>query len=222
MSLLGNTIRSSMLRGIIKPNASLPSLLRQSPRSFSTEAEHPQGSPIDPFLQTPSTGLVYGRLVGITKYTLKTDIINMLEGCNLSIEDVKVDYNRSYAPVNMMLQFCSRDAYDTAIRTINRRDRLYRLERADRSQWDMLTPYDGKYLLLLGIPRNALQDDVERFLSGCEFDASSIQMFVRPMFPDSIRLALVRFPSQIQAMSAFIMKNRHFCLNNQILVRVLQ
>lgn len=34
-------------------------------------------------------------------------------------------------------------------------------------------------VLLEGIPQNAQPDDVERFLSGCEFDASSIQMFVR-------------------------------------------
>lgn len=40
--------------------------------------------------------------------------------------------------------------------------------------------------------------------------------------PDPIKMALVRFSSQIEAMNAFIKKNRGFCLNNQILVRVLQ
>lgn len=47
------------------------------------------------------SGLVYGRLTGTTKYTLKTDIVNLLEGCNLSLEDVKVDYYRSYMPNGM-------------------------------------------------------------------------------------------------------------------------
>ena len=45
--------------------------------------------------------LVYGRLVGITKHTLRTDILNLLEGCNLTLPDVKVDYNRDYLPVGM-------------------------------------------------------------------------------------------------------------------------
>ena len=47
------------------------------------------------------SGLVYGRLSGITKHTLRTDILNLLEGCNLTLQDVKVDYNRSYFPVGM-------------------------------------------------------------------------------------------------------------------------
>ena len=47
------------------------------------------------------SGLVYGKLFGITRHTLKTDIINMLEGCNLTMDDVKVDYNWSFTPNGM-------------------------------------------------------------------------------------------------------------------------
>lgn len=49
----------------------------------------------------PESGLVYGRLIGITKYTMRTDVLNLLEQCNLTLEDVKVDYNRNYLPVSM-------------------------------------------------------------------------------------------------------------------------
>ncbi|KAI8018840.1 EID1-like F-box protein 2 [Camellia lanceoleosa] len=49
--------------------------------------------------------------------------------------------NRKY-PLRRMIQFPS--AYDAAIRAINRKARLYKLERADRSQWDFITPYGGK------------------------------------------------------------------------------
>ncbi|RVW39717.1 hypothetical protein CK203_114033 [Vitis vinifera] len=185
-------------------------------------------------------GLVYGRLSGITKHTLRTDILNLLEGCNLTLQDVKVDYNRSYFPDGAIP---SRYAFDHAIKVINKKGRLYKLDRADRSQWDPLRTYDGKtvsinpvvgdkitlvhklqyivMVLLQGLPRNALPEDVERFLAGCEFNSSNIQLTTRQAFPDPIRMALVHFPSQSQAMNAFITKNRGFCLNNQILVRVL-
>ena len=44
----------------------------------------------------------------------------------------------------------------------------------------------------------------------------------RGAFPDAIRMATVNFPSKNEAMNAFIKKNRGYCLNNQISVRVLQ
>ncbi|KAL6336326.1 hypothetical protein AAG906_014496 [Vitis piasezkii] len=217
MNPVANANRWNRLLQTAKPSQGLPLLIR----SFSTEAEAPQVSSSDPFLQPPSTGLVYGRLSGITKHTLRTDILNLLEGCNLTLQDVKVDYNRSYFPVGMMVQFPSRYAFDHAIKVINKKGRLYKLDRADRSQWDPLRTYDGKTVLLQGLPRNALPEDVERFLAGCEFNSSNIQLTTRQAFPDPIRMALVHFPSQSQAMNAFITKNRGFCLNNQILVRVL-
>ncbi|KAK9290839.1 hypothetical protein L1049_009017 [Liquidambar formosana] len=179
MSLLGTAIRSNFLSRNSKLNQGFPSLLGDSPRRFSTEPQQPQDSPPDPFLQTPSTGLVYGKLSGINKHTLKTDIVNLLEGCNLTLNDVKVDYNWNYMPMAMMVQFRSRSAFDNAFKLIARKGRLYKLERADRAKWDILTAYDGKTVLLQGIPRNAIPEDIERFLSGCDFDASSIQTITK-------------------------------------------
>lgn len=36
-------------------------------------------------------------------------------------------------------------------------------------------------IMLQGIPRNALPDDIERFLTGCQYAASSMQIFLRLM-----------------------------------------
>ncbi|PIN08040.1 hypothetical protein CDL12_19385 [Handroanthus impetiginosus] len=152
---------------------------------------------------------------------MKSDIINLLEGCSLNLGNLKVEYDRSYQPMSMMVEFPSRSAYDAAQRAITRKGRLFNMTRTDKSQWDITAPYDGKAILLHGIPRNALADDVERFLAGCQYDPSSIQMFARPTNQGLIRMALVRFPSQALAMHAFITKNRGFCLNNQINVQVL-
>ncbi|RRT43450.1 hypothetical protein B296_00056413 [Ensete ventricosum] len=44
----------------------------------------------------------------------------------------------------------------------------------------------------------------------------------RPGFPAPIRVSLVHFPTRIDAMNAFCWKNRSFCLNNPITMRVLQ
>ncbi|GAB4833706.1 hypothetical protein Ancab_031953 [Ancistrocladus abbreviatus] len=199
-------------------------LLRDYPRCFSTEAETPQlssdSSPVDPFLKPPSSGLVYGRLLGAYKYMLKTDIISLLEDCHLTLDDIKFVYNRIFNPVAMIVQFPSPSDYDTAVRMISRKGRLFRLEKTDRSEWDLTKPYNGKYIFMQGLPRNAPFDDVERFLSGCDFDASSIEMFTRQTILD--KMAIVRFSSQVEAMNAAIRKNRGFCQNNQILVRVLQ
>ncbi|KAL6987510.1 hypothetical protein U1Q18_013254 [Sarracenia purpurea var. burkii] len=222
MSILRNAARSrrSILAG--RQNQGLSLLLRDSPRSLSTEAEQPsQDSSLDTFLRPPSTGLVYGKLFGITNHTTKSDIVSLLEGCELSLDDVKVNYNRGYEATEMMIQFPSRSAFDAAIRAIDRKGRLYRLNRADRSLWDLISPYDGKAVLLQGIPPNAVPDDIERFLSGCMYYSSTIQMFSKRAFPDPIRMAVVHFPSKTQAMHAFITKNRSFCLNSQILMRVL-
>ncbi|ESR42198.1 hypothetical protein KPL70_017562 [Citrus sinensis] len=227
MSLLRNAIKSSVSLRTIKPIHSLPSLLRQSPKHFSTETEAPPPPPpndasIDLFLQTPTKGVFYGKLLGISRQTLKSDIINLLEGCNLTPDDLKVNYTRNYMPFAMMMQFPSFSAYDNAFRLIGRKGRLYRLERAEQSEWDIVMPYNGKTVLLQNVPRIAVAEDVERFLSGCEYEASSISFMLRQSLPDSIKWATVRFPSQTQAMDAFIRKNRGFCLNNQVSVRVLQ
>ncbi|KAK6126123.1 hypothetical protein DH2020_040101 [Rehmannia glutinosa] len=202
-----------------QPNRRLASTSFISPKLFSTEASEPTSD--DQFLRTPTSGLVYGKLANITKHTTKSDIINLLEGCDLNPENLKVEYNRSYFPLSMMVEFPSRSAYDAALRTIGRKGRLYNISKVDKAEWDTNAPYDGKAILLYGIPRNALIDDVERFLSGCRYDSSSIEMFVRPTNQGLVRMALVRFPSQALAMHAYITKNRGFCLNDQITVHVL-
>lgn len=48
-------------------------------------------------------GVVYGKLLGISRQTLKSDIINLLEGCNLTPDDLKVNYTRNYMPFAMYL-----------------------------------------------------------------------------------------------------------------------
>jgi len=47
------------------------------------------------------SGLTYGRLVGVHRHALKTDIINLLEGCNLTLDDVKMEYTRGFNPISM-------------------------------------------------------------------------------------------------------------------------
>lgn len=44
----------------------------------------------------------------------------------------------------------------------------------------------------------------------------------RPGVPEPIRMVLVKFRTKTDAMNAFITKNRSFCLNNQVSMRVLQ
>ncbi|KAK7266955.1 hypothetical protein RIF29_19617 [Crotalaria pallida] len=218
---------SGVVRAAMRCNSSVSALQRprgipiysqKSVGCFSTDSTVPP-----PFLQNDASGLTYGRLLGIHKHILKTDVINFLEGCNLTLEDVKMDYNRSFTPLAMLLQFPSRDTYDNAIRTIIRKGRLYKLDRADRSQWDIVTPYDGKTILIKGIPRTAQFEDIERILCGLEYDPSSINIFMRPgEGSNPVRMVTVRFPSRIEAMNAFITKNGSFCQNNRLFVQVLQ
>ncbi|XP_062117085.1 uncharacterized protein LOC133830967 isoform X2 [Humulus lupulus] len=137
-------------------------------RQFSTESEpqQTQDQAVDSFLRTSASGSLYAKLTGgITRNTLKTDIVNLLEGCNLSLEDVKVDYFRDYNPSAMLVHFSSPHAYDQAFKMISRKGRLYRMEKVAKSQWDIVAPYDGKTILLQGIPLNAVPEDVARFLS---------------------------------------------------------
>ncbi|KAL8217018.1 hypothetical protein R6Q57_023855 [Mikania cordata] len=227
MNLLHNAIRSSSNRLMrnVHPNQGLRSILSVSPsyRIFSTESTPPTSqSSSKPLFQTPSSGLVYGKLFGITKNTLKSDVLSLLEECNLSKDDLKVDYNPSFSPTGMMVQFPSRSAYDAAIKAVSRKGRLYRLERADRASWDSIQPYGGKYVLLQGIPTNATLEEIERFLVGCEYDPSSIHLFSRQGASGPTRMALVRFLTPTAAMSATILRNRGFCFNNQISMHVLQ
>ncbi|KAF3653740.1 putative pathogenesis-related protein 1A-like [Capsicum annuum] len=216
-----------LLRALTKSNRSIQMVIQNQgltlplSRQLSTQMENNSS---DSFLQNPSTGLVYGRISGIGRHTRKSDISSMLGISKLSPDDVRFEYNANYAPVAVMIQFPSRNAYEATLRAVVRKSGLFRMEMADRQKWDTLPRYDGKTILLLGIPRNALADDVERFLVGCQYDASSIQMYARQPrgFDRSpARAVLVEFPSQALATHAFITKNRGFCLNSQIAVRLL-
>ncbi|KAK9756249.1 hypothetical protein RND81_01G084300 [Saponaria officinalis] len=218
----------ALLRGAQKlhqltQSTPLSLLLGGSSRHFSTESQQSPSSPkIDPFLSPPSKGAVYGKLFGINENTLKTDIIHLFEGCRLTLDDIKVEYDRMFNPLAMLLQFPSLSDFSTAFKENNRKGRWLKLDKADWQQWDVVTPYDGNYVLLHGIPRTANLDDVERFLSGCNYDSSSFDIFTRSAYPESIRMAKVRFLSQIEAMNAVIQKNGSFCLNNRILTRLIQ
>ncbi|XP_057445684.1 uncharacterized protein LOC130737846 [Lotus japonicus] len=194
------------------------------PRCFSTEAEQPpqpqdSTTPTPPFFETDNSGLTYARLHGIHRNMLKTDVISFLEGCNLTLEDVKVEYNRNFFPLAMLLQFPTRSDYSNAIKVNLKNGRFYKFEMVDRGHWDIVTPYDGKAIVIQGIPMNAAFEDIERTLSGCDYDASSVSIRPRDVLS---KLATVRFPSRTKAMSAFITKNRTFCLNNRVSVEVLQ
>ncbi|XP_070665205.1 uncharacterized protein [Malus domestica] len=54
------------------------------------------------FFEPQPQGLVYGKLLGNSRNTLKNDVVNMLEGCNLRLEDVKVDYNQAFTSMGML------------------------------------------------------------------------------------------------------------------------
>ncbi|XP_051126753.1 uncharacterized protein LOC127248456 [Andrographis paniculata] len=192
------------------------------PKHFSAEASD-SGSAVsnEQLFQIPKPGVVYGRLTNISKYTNKRDVLNLLES-GLRPENLKVEYNRSYFPTSMIVEFPSQSAYDDAVRTIGRKGRFLNMSRADKSQWDTITPHDGRAILLLGIPQNALIDDIERFLSGCQYDSTSTRLFVRPVDQGGVvRMAVVWCGSQAAAMHAYITKNRGFCLNNQISLQIL-
>lgn len=209
-----------LVKDTLKPRvSSVNPITRMIPRrNFSAEVQGAdKDSSIDQFLNPPQ-GLVFGRVTGagISKNILKTDILHYFEGCNLSIGDVKVEYNRAYNPTALMLQFPSQTSYDTALRQARNNGRLYRVEKVDRSHWDLVQSYDGRAILLQGLPRNAMSDDIERLFSGTNFD---------PNIPPAMRvgpLTLVRFPTRTDAMNAFLTKNKSFCLNNPIIMRVLQ
>lgn len=203
-----------------------PARVMHNTRSFSA---NPTTSPItspspnlDP-RSRPYGGLVYGKLTGIGRSTLKMDIIHFFEGCNLKPEDIKFAYNRSYGPIGMILQYSSRAAYVTAQKLIASKGRYYRMLEVDPRQWSNLeSPFDGKVLLLQGVPKNALPEDVERFFSGYNIDSSSIRFSMRQGLDEPVRLSLVGFRSSRDAMHALREKNRSFCLNSPITLRLLQ
>uniref|UniRef100_A0A0D9VSN6 Uncharacterized protein n=1 Tax=Leersia perrieri TaxID=77586 RepID=A0A0D9VSN6_9ORYZ len=210
-----------------------------APRLFSTEASGEtasagagagaaQGSQDKPLFKPSDEGLAYGRFYSaipggnrLPKSMLKTDIIHHLDKCELSLDDVKIDYNRGYFPVGALLRFSSVPLYNTAVKQ-TREGRQYRLEMVSREEFDLKQSFDGKAILLQGVPRNAQPEDIERFLCGTNVEPPPFESFLRPGVPDPIRVVLVKFRSRTDANNAFIAKNRGFCLNNPVSMRILQ
>ncbi|CAK7342882.1 unnamed protein product [Dovyalis caffra] len=181
--LLRKTIKSNSTLQSFRPNNTLPLFLHQDTKHFSTETQPPpqennDTSSIDPFLQSSNTSLAYARFYGVRKHTMKTDIINLFEGSNLTHDNIRFIHNRSYIPF-------AAGAYDNAQKALTRAGRLYRMEKTEPHVWDaaLRNCYDGKTVLLEGLPPNALTDDIERFLSGLEFLPSSIKTFARRQDP---------------------------------------
>ncbi|ESQ40180.1 hypothetical protein EUTSA_v10014568mg [Eutrema salsugineum] len=234
MSIILRAIRSSLsLRPLDQVSRKSLPFIQESRKCLSTVTEQPPFSPLPPSpgaspidgLNRPSEeGRLYGKFSGVSKHTLKTDVMNILEGCNVTPDDLKFSYMRggNLNPAAVYVQFPSRSSYDSAMGTIAKKGRLYRLERATRSQWDPIVPYDGKVIALHGLPRNVVIDDIDRFLSGCLYYPGSIQFLTIQGLGRPKRVALVRFTSQTQAMNAYITKNRNFLLNNRITLQVLQ
>ncbi|KAL5699246.1 hypothetical protein ACHQM5_030177 [Ranunculus cassubicifolius] len=224
MSFLHNLIRSKSFLNL-KSNQTPAIFSRLSHPHFFSTAGNQQNQPpppttdssVDAFLKNIQPGVIYGRLTGTGMHTLKMDVITFLEGCNLSPQDVKVAYGRFFETRGMVLQFHSKNAFDNALRTVINKNRSYRLEKVDRSAWE--TPsYDGKSVMLTGIPLKALIEDIERFLSGTDYISSRMELLTR----DKGKIAVVQYPTAVQASNAVLAKNRSFCLNNQIQMRLIQ
>ncbi|KAI3867158.1 hypothetical protein MKX03_021016 [Papaver bracteatum] len=233
MSLLRNIIRSNgVLLHNLKPNQGGGSqFLRQSAtHHFSTQSEQQQQQQrlnqdraVDAILrQPPREGSVYAKLYGIGMFTTTNDVISLLESCNLSSEDIKVQYNNLFLPVSMVLQFPSHSAYENAVSIIRRKGRYYyyKMEKVAPDHWGFPS-YDGKAVLIQGLPRNSISEDIERMLSGCDFNSSSLRFFQRQNFSYPMKFAVVQFPSKVDATNAVLEKNGSFCLNTQISMRVL-
>eukprot|EP01018_Ginkgo_biloba_P019891 Gb_33707 [translate_table: standard] len=55
-------------------------------------------------LKLPMAGYmssIYGRLTGVGRNTLKSDIIHFFDSCGLRPEDIKIAYNRNYSPLGI-------------------------------------------------------------------------------------------------------------------------
>ncbi|KAF5199048.1 N-(5-amino-5-carboxypentanoyl)-L-cysteinyl-D-valine synthase [Thalictrum thalictroides] len=76
-------------------------------------------------------------------------------------------------------------------------------------------------VLLQGLPRFAAPEDIEHVLSGCDYNSSNHEIFLRQGNPDPVKWAFVKFPSKIKATNAVLSKNKGFCQNDQVFMRVL-
>ncbi|KAI3969894.1 hypothetical protein MKX01_038362 [Papaver californicum] len=172
MSLLRNLIRSNgVLLHHLKPNQGGGSqflLLRQSPRLN-------QDKVVDAILRQPPTqGNVHAKLFGIGMFsTTINDVMSLFESCNLSAQDIEVQYNNLFLPVSMVLQLPSHSAYDNAVREIATEGRLYKIEKVEPGQWGVES-YDGK-----AVCHVAAHYDVSRYISISEspwFDIKIIEV----------------------------------------------
>ncbi|KAL1200094.1 hypothetical protein V5N11_031814 [Cardamine amara subsp. amara] len=235
MSLSRTAIRSSFCLRKLDPAISRSSLpfLQGWRKCLSTTTEQPpssplppspEGSPVNRSNRASGEERYYGKFSGFSKHALKTDIMNILEDCNVTPDDLKFSYQRggNLNPAAVFVQFPSLSSYDQALRNIAKKGKLFRLERAARSQWDPVVPYEGKVVALHGLPVNAIIDDIDKFLSGCLYYPGSIQFLTIQVLGNAKKVALVRFTSQTQAMNAYITKNRNFLLNQRITLQVLQ
>ncbi|CAM8968758.1 unnamed protein product [Rhodiola kirilowii] len=221
MNIIRATFRQKCFPGSRLHSGPVNSLLRNSPRLLSTETDGTQVPNFSPDSLTQSPGVTYGILIGTIKNTLRSDVVNLLEGCDLSLEDVKTVYGQTFMPISILVKFHSPSAYEKAVKFITK-NRLYRLDRAEPSQWFKTRDYGAKTLLLEGLPRMASRDDVERFLSDWDYVPYNTLMITRPGVAEPIKTAVVPVSSPIQAMNMFLAKNRSYMGNNQVLVRVLQ
>ncbi|KAL5218824.1 hypothetical protein ABZP36_019508 [Zizania latifolia] len=219
--------------GVPPPSSRSAAFAPVAPRLFSADASGEatraaEGSQGDSFFKPSDEGLAYAKFYSaspgsrrIPKNMLKTDIIHHLDKCGLSLDDVKIDYNRGYYPVGALLRFPSVASFTRAIKQ-TRDGRQYRLEKDSREVFDLKKSHDGKSILLQGVPRNATTEDIEQFLWGTNFEPPPFENLLRPGFPEPIRVVLVKFRSTTDATNAFITKNMGFCLNNPVSMRILQ
>uniref|UniRef100_A0A0E0CYY4 cyanoalanine nitrilase n=1 Tax=Oryza meridionalis TaxID=40149 RepID=A0A0E0CYY4_9ORYZ len=152
--------RAAAASGIPSSSSRSAALAPFAPRLFSTEASGEtaaagaaaQGSQDEPFFKPSDEGVAYGRFYSVIpggsrlpKSMLKTDIIHHLDKSELSLDDVKIDYNRGYYPVGALLRFSSVPLFNTAVRQ-TREGRQYRLEMISHEEFDLKKSYDGKAL----------------------------------------------------------------------------
>ncbi|KAG8063812.1 hypothetical protein GUJ93_ZPchr0003g18405 [Zizania palustris] len=97
--------------GVPPPSSRPTAFAPVAPRLFSADASGEatgaaEGSQGESFFKPSEEGLAYAKFYSaspgsrrIPNNMLKTDIIHHLDKCGLSLEDVKIDYNRGYYPV---------------------------------------------------------------------------------------------------------------------------
>ncbi|XP_078445452.1 ribosomal protein S24e family protein isoform X1 [Wolffia australiana] len=192
-------------------------------RCLSTAASGDPAESLTDSIVDPPEGPCFARIRNIGRSTLKTDIIHHFEGSGLTEDDLKIEYNRNFDPTGILAQFPSRSSYNAAGRQNTKKGQPYAMMPIDRKLWDLQTSYYGK-TVRVKVPRNAIAEDIERIFHGCNYDGSATEIFLRPgpEPKEPIKMALVRFPTREEAMTAARLRNRSFCLNSHVIMHVLQ